>query len=68
MNELNRQELEGEGRLSGRKRRKFGLARQEKANDEIFEICVNLAVMAIIAATRIAGIWIKEKRLNKSVN
>jgi hypothetical protein len=63
MSGLNRQGPNEEGPMTGRRMGECNPDDKGKMNDEIFDICVGLAIMLIIGVTKIAGIWMKEKRL-----
>lgn len=63
MSGLNRQGTNEAGPMTGGGMGECKPADKEKMNDEIFEICVGLAVTLIIGVTKITEIWLKEKRL-----
>ncbi len=63
MSGLNREGPNEEGPMTGRGMGECKPEYNKKMNDEIYGICVGLAVMLIIGVTKIAGIWMKEKRL-----
>ncbi len=67
MSGLNRQGLNEEGPMTGRGMGECKPAEKSKMNNEIYEIWVGLAVVLIIGVTKIAGIWMNERRL-KSEN
>ena len=58
----------GEGPMTGRGMGHCNPEIKGKYNDEILGICAGLVAALIIGAVKIAGIWMKEKRLKGDLN
>ncbi len=67
MSGLNMQGPNEEGSMTGRKMGKCNPDSQKSSKDDIFVIGAGLIVTLIIGLTKIAGIWMKEKRLKSSI-
>jgi len=58
----------GEGPMTGRGMGHCNPESKGTYSDEILGICTGLVAALIIGAVKIAGIWIKEKRLKGDLN